>query len=368
MALASKRLFLLLALFFSAAFSLVPASPAEAQLVPCGRSGGSAAQNAPCTMCHLVVGINEVMRFILRIMTIVAIAIIFAMGILYIVSAGNPGMIGMAKKGITAALIGFAIILAAFLIVNTVIRIISASDFFTGVGDSGVVLTSRGFSFVCDTSSSAGTAVLAPVTPGTAGPGGGGPITGGAVTPGQNCSQFEDDFQRVGTAKGVDWRLLKAIALVESRGSCSTSATSGQGACGLMQILPSSAGVSCSYLQQNPERSIEIAADILRQRQGELAGYGNTFDIGRGFSLSTTTVSFNQANPPVVYNAGNDDLIASYNAGAGNSGNDPFVRSRDCQIQGGRAIPAWQCPINPQGFRETQEYVLMVQATMNSLR
>ncbi len=57
----------------------------------------------------------------LRVMVAIALVIITAMGIWYIISAGNPGMINQAKSGITSTLIGAAVMLGAWLIVNTVL-------------------------------------------------------------------------------------------------------------------------------------------------------------------------------------------------------------------------------------------------------
>ena len=84
-------------------------------------------------------------------MTFIAIAVIVAMAIFYIVSTGNEGMMQTAKGGITAALVGFAIMLAAWLIVNTTLRIFTATI-------PGLTVSSTGFSFTCDTTSSAGSA------------------------------------------------------------------------------------------------------------------------------------------------------------------------------------------------------------------
>jgi hypothetical protein len=131
-------------------FSLAPVAlplPAEAALVPCGRSSGTAAEMAPCTVCHLVVGGKGLIDYGLKTMTFVAIAIIVAMAILYIVSTGDEGMMGTAKNGIKAALIGFAVMLGAWLIVNTTLRILSAQI-------PGLTNTGGAFSFTCDTASS----------------------------------------------------------------------------------------------------------------------------------------------------------------------------------------------------------------------
>ncbi len=127
--------------------------PAGAAIVPCGRSSNDAPaeEKKPCTICHLVVGGNRIIKWGLTVMTFIAIAVIVAMAIFYIVSTGNEGMMQTAKGGITAALVGFAIMLAAWLIVNTTLRIFTATI-------PGLTVSSTGFSFTCDTTSSAGSA------------------------------------------------------------------------------------------------------------------------------------------------------------------------------------------------------------------
>lgn len=86
-------------------------------------------------------------------MTVIAITVMFAMAVLYVVSAGNPGMMQTAKGGILAAMIGFGIMLSAWLIVNTVLTIlVSNADATKPLGG---LVNNGTFSFVCDQSSNA---------------------------------------------------------------------------------------------------------------------------------------------------------------------------------------------------------------------
>jgi len=125
-------------------------SPVDAALVPCGRSSGTAAEMAPCTVCHIIVGAKTVIDWGMGIMTYVALAVIVAMAIMYIVSAGDQTMMGRAKEGIKASLVGFAIMLLAWLMVNVTINLLSATI-------DGLTVSSSGFTFSCDTSSNAST-------------------------------------------------------------------------------------------------------------------------------------------------------------------------------------------------------------------
>lgn len=130
------------AMCVAALFFAVPV-PAEAGLVPCGGTS-----QPPCSLCHLVEGVSILTNYIRDIMVFVALAIITAMGILYIVSAGNTGMMETAKKGVFAALAGLVIILAAWIIVNTVMFVVFQAK--SGLGFSSVTFSvSGGFTFDC---------------------------------------------------------------------------------------------------------------------------------------------------------------------------------------------------------------------------
>jgi hypothetical protein len=132
---------------------------AVAGLIPCGLTNDDVAtplpmdESAPCTVCHIVVAGNNLIKWGLGVMTVIAITVMFAMAVLYVVSAGNPGMMQTAKGGILASMIGFGIMLSAWLIVNTVLTIlVSNADATKPLG--GLVKGGT-FSFACDQSSNA---------------------------------------------------------------------------------------------------------------------------------------------------------------------------------------------------------------------
>lgn len=111
-------------LVFSLTLSFFPNAASAAGLVPCGRNAGSASEMAPCTLCHVVLGADGVIKWLMKIMTIIAVTVIFAMGVLYIISTGDQGMMEKAKEGIKAALVGFTIMLLAWLIVNVILTVL----------------------------------------------------------------------------------------------------------------------------------------------------------------------------------------------------------------------------------------------------
>lgn len=125
-----KHILIAIIFLFSIGLTFFPVSAQAASLVPCGRTEDDRATNGineskPCTLCHIVIGANGVIQWGMNIMTVIAITVIFAMGVLYIISAGDEGMMKMAKEGMKAALIGFAIMLLAWLIVNIVITVLA---------------------------------------------------------------------------------------------------------------------------------------------------------------------------------------------------------------------------------------------------
>lgn len=97
----------------------------EEGVVPCGRScdveSTPGDETAPCTLCHLIVGIKALIDFGMKILVYAAILVIVIAGIFYIVSTGNTEMMAKAKKTLWNVLTGFALVLGAWLIVNVVL-------------------------------------------------------------------------------------------------------------------------------------------------------------------------------------------------------------------------------------------------------
>lgn len=145
--------------------------PADAGLVVCGLNQDDSAtamnEAATCTMCHVIYMAANLVKWMMQMMTVIAIAIIFAMGVWYIVSVGNPSTISKAKSGIWAALIGFALILSAWLIVNLVLSLLANSGMLSSFQQTGA------FTFSCNADSTAGTAKPGTGTTGVINTGGG---------------------------------------------------------------------------------------------------------------------------------------------------------------------------------------------------
>ena len=101
-------------IFTLAAILLVtPIIAAAAGLVPCGGDGEPA-----CQACYVVTLMNNVIGWLVTVLTAVVAIVFVVSGLKLVTSAGNPAVMEAAKKTITNTFIGFVIILAAWLLVD----------------------------------------------------------------------------------------------------------------------------------------------------------------------------------------------------------------------------------------------------------
>lgn len=114
-----KNIFSGLAIIIFAGFLFMPNISWAASLVPCG-SGDTA-----CTLCDLISGFSNLVTYLLNTLVIISLAGLFFSGVMYVVSAGDDGMMKTAKEFATACLKGFVIVLCAWLIINVTFWVIS---------------------------------------------------------------------------------------------------------------------------------------------------------------------------------------------------------------------------------------------------
>jgi hypothetical protein len=122
----------------------------KGHIVPCGRqsndNGTAVNETESCTLCHLFIMLKNVFDLMLSLIIVVAILFITIGGVVYIVSTGNSNLTGIAKNIITKTLIGFALMLAGWLLVFTLLTFLSTGS-MVGRG------ASSWFEFSCDTTS-----------------------------------------------------------------------------------------------------------------------------------------------------------------------------------------------------------------------
>lgn len=93
-------------------------------LIPCGNSSDP---KDACTLCDFFQMFYVLMKWGMSILFILAGVGIFISGIIYIISAGDPGMMTKAKGYLTMCIIGVVIVLCAWLIVNTVMWVLGGT-------------------------------------------------------------------------------------------------------------------------------------------------------------------------------------------------------------------------------------------------
>ena len=151
-------------LFTLLVFSAVPlmmsadtinGAPASSQLVPCG------GPTDPCTLCHLIVGIHNIVQYGFYWVITFALVGLFISGIIYMISSGDEGRITKAKGFMRACLIGFVIVAGAWMIVNTTMRVLSAKEAGDTGGTLGIGIVNW-YTFTCDTTTNQG---VVPITP-----------------------------------------------------------------------------------------------------------------------------------------------------------------------------------------------------------
>lgn len=284
--------------------------------------------------------IQMIYKFLIWTVGIAALLMLSIGGFMYVTSAGNKANAETAKKIIKDSLLGLIIVLVAWVILYLI-----NPDLIKINLESIQKLE-----------------VTLPNPPAGAGPGAPRAVPIDPKNPPTNlpkgCENYKQAFHDAADGDSELECLLYAVASAESR--CDPNADSGL-ACGIMQFKPSTAQKSCTWLKENPDESIAMAAAYLGQNQSYLNSHYDEFSIGGSSAQSSETVTVGS----YTYNAGNDDLIASYNAGPGRG---PFTPSVDCAPSDPRAkqIPAWQCDKgNVFADGQTIDYVQRVQAFQN---
>ncbi len=152
----------------------------------------------------------------------------------------------------------------------------------------------------------------------------------------QNLVRTEGDRMSLGA--DFKYRLM-ALLFIESSGN--PNAVSGVGACGLIQLMPTTAGVSCEELKK-PEVNVKKAAEFYASLVKNPCPSPNKKAPCTKGNVCTTDIMF--AN-------------AAYNAGRGGN-----YCSKSCPGQ-----TWWQCADN-DGYAETRNYVSKAEATYQWLK
>jgi len=221
-------------------------------------------------------------------------------GIMYAGSAGNTSASGKAKEIITDALIGILAAMVSYLILYVI----------------NPDLTKINITFT--------TANVDVKTYG-------GPTGVGNPEPlSENCKS-DAMLAKIKSASQGKMDPCLTFALLNTESSCTANAQSGAGACGIAQLLPSTAGVSCSALKNDVDLSMRLGIDYFLSNKNMIRG-----------NLHGTGTSVNQAV---------EDLYAGYNGGAKALRTSTTCASGTNEFN--NPYKFWDCPKN-DGYKETR--------------
>lgn len=255
----------------------------------------------------------SIYRFGLWAIGVSAMFMIMLGGYMYLTSAGNNSQTGKAKEVITDAIAGLVLALVSYVLLWTInpdlvkfkpISVQPGTGTTTGGGNNGGNnrgATYAGYKAAC----------LDPT------------------------SKIPIDFNKspvksVSSAcinlipndvDGISKEILRTIAQMES--SCGTDPNAknpSAESCGIMQIKPGTAGVSCSELVSNNNKSIELAAKYIKENASR------------------------HNNDPIK-------IFAGYNGGYASGGSGPLADSKDCS-----GSLKFQCCFDPQGLDQAIHY------------
>lgn len=108
-----KRVIVTVMVLITASATLLPLPALAFSLVPCGGTGQD-----PCQFKHLVFLIIRVINYLISVAAVVAMYYILLNGFNLMTSLGNPEKIKKGKVGIANAVVGFGIVVLAFVFVN----------------------------------------------------------------------------------------------------------------------------------------------------------------------------------------------------------------------------------------------------------
>ncbi len=117
---------LLFSLIFFVTSLLAHVTFAADGLVTCGNAG-----QPNCDFCTLVQMVDRVFDFLFVLLTLAAVMMVMYAGFQLVISQGNSGAMEKAKGMVSNIIIGFVIIIAGWLIIDTVMKgLVSAESGF----------------------------------------------------------------------------------------------------------------------------------------------------------------------------------------------------------------------------------------------
>ncbi len=106
-------------IYFVTIFLLTPSLVLAVGLVPCGGAGEEL-----CQTCHVVILVNTLMTWLVEVLGIITAILIVVFGLRLATSSGNASATTEAKNKISTLLIGYMIVLAGWLLVDTGLKLL----------------------------------------------------------------------------------------------------------------------------------------------------------------------------------------------------------------------------------------------------
>ena len=101
-------------------------------LIPCGNDYNGdhivSGPNEECGFIGLIQLINNVIKWLIKISTLIATGVFMYAGFLLLTSGGNPGAMTKARSMLTKVVIGYAVILLAWVLVYTIVNALTNPD------------------------------------------------------------------------------------------------------------------------------------------------------------------------------------------------------------------------------------------------
>ena len=339
------RYFILTGLLSISVFLVTPVFAANG-LVPC---------NGPdCGSCELVTLASKILNFFIEVTVSIGAVMFVIGGLTMVMSAGDTGKVSKGKEMMSNAVIGLVIVLSAWLLMDTVLKMI------VGEGSQAYGVWEK-ISCTTQTQPSAYKTVESTTAPkvggsptGVAGAVGvrdaNGNIQQVAFPTSQSDASLSSNFSSVKSkyenqissacqSSSIPNCTQVMTALIANESQGNPSAISPAGSVGIMQLLPANGGQTCS---QSDTTCI----------QGQ---------INKGVSVLSAIYANNNVVAKNIPNA-----LAAYNGGGGTAEGSsasgkrpPLAPSQDCP-----GLLAYQCSINPGGLVESQKYVANICKTL----
>lgn len=331
--------------------------------------------------------INNIISLLLTLAIVfVAPLMIAYSGFLFVVNPVNAGGKEQAKKILTNTIVGIVIALAGWMIVDAIMvalynpdtpipggRLGAWSDLITSDGvaclkqegsPSGSSAT-KGVVPTLDVAPSSETAPAAPMTApqGTAQQSFNLDIFGAPTISSterkklaSQASKYKSDVCAAAEKQGIPDQCNQLLAMMAVESAFKPGETSNKGAIGLLQLIPTTAasnGVSVCKGSTNDNPSTGCVRALQDPATNINAGV-------KYYSVLLNKFGGDANNATAAYNAGDSGRDLTGEGGK----RQAFAPSVDCKDQGWLA---WQCPKNPGGLKETQNYVVNVNAIKSIL-